>query len=85
MITIKVGQRGVITLPKKVREAFGIVDGGILGVREERGVLVLEPQYSGDDAVLADIRNGLREIQRGEYITFASIPELHKKAKKYAN
>lgn len=85
MNTVKVGRRGIITLPKKMRDALAITEGGILGVREEGGALVLEPHRSPHDAILADIRKGLREIQCGEYIEFTSILELHKKAKRYAN
>ena len=85
MVLIKVNQRGVITLPKKLRTSLGITEGGLLGVREKDGTLVLEPQQTSTDPVLIDIRNGLQEIQQGKYIEFGSVTELHTKAKRYAD
>ncbi len=85
MITVKVGQRGVVTLPKKMRMALGIAEGGVLGVSEKNGALLLEPQLRGDNPVLTAIHKGLEEIRRGEFIEFGSITELHKKAKRYAD
>lgn len=84
MTTIKIGQRGVITLPKNMRESLGITEGGVLGVREQNGALILEPHRAQNDTLLADIRSGLQEIKRGEYIEFSSVPELHRKAKQHA-
>ena len=79
MDTVKVGQRGVVTLPKHMRDALGIVEGGVLGVHEKNGTLVLAPQNSGDDAILADIRNGLEDIKHRRYIEFGSLKEFREK------
>jgi AbrB family looped-hinge helix DNA binding protein len=81
MITITVQQRGVITLPKRVRDTLSITEGEVLAVRTEGNALVLEPHRAGDDAVLADIRASMEELKRGKFIEFGSIEELHKKAR----
>lgn len=83
MNTVKVGQRGIITLPKKMRDALGIAEGGMLDVREKNGTLVLAPHGSGDDAVLTEIRKGLRDIKQGKYIEFGSAKEFKQKMKQY--
>ena len=83
MTTIKVGQRGVVTLPKKLRVALGIAEGGVLNAYEKDGALILKLGGKGDDAVLASIRAGLDEIRRGEYIEFGSIAEFEKKMRAY--
>lgn len=83
MKTIKVGQRGVVTLPKKMREALGVVEGGVLEVQEKDGTLVIAPHGAGDDAVLASIREGLEDIKCGRYIEFGSIKEFHEKRAKW--
>jgi len=83
MTTIKVGQRGVITLPKKLRETLGIAEGGVLSAYEKEGALILQPGGKGDDAVLASIRQGLEDIRRGAYIEFGSIEEFERELKKY--
>jgi len=85
MTTIKVGQRGVVTLPKKLRTALGITEGGVLHAYEKNGAIILKWNEKEEDAVLASIREGLEDIRRGEYIEFGSIGELHRKVKKYAD
>ncbi|XKT74481.1 MAG: AbrB/MazE/SpoVT family DNA-binding domain-containing protein [Patescibacteria group bacterium UBA2163] len=83
MKTVKVGQRGVITLPKKIREALGVGEGGILAVREQNGTLVLEPHGASSDPVLADIRAGLEDIKRGNFIEFSNLEEFDEKVDSY--
>ncbi len=79
MTTITVGKRGVITLPKKVREALGVEEGEVFSVRERDGSLVLKPYAREGDTVLSDIRAGIDEIRHGKFIEFGSVTELHKK------
>jgi len=83
MNTIKVGQRGVITLPKKMRDALGVAEGGVLSVHEKNGTLILAPQRSLDDSVLIEIRKGLEDIKQGRYIEFGSLKEFRRKMKQH--
>lgn len=50
---IKVAQRGVVTLPKSLREAYGLEAGDLLTLLDLGGVFVLSPHQS-EIGVLAD-------------------------------
>ena len=52
-ITLQVAQRGVITLPKELRDTYGIRPGDTMRLLDLDGVFVLTPQPSQVDA-LAD-------------------------------
>ena len=83
MVNITVGQRGVITLPKKLREKLGFVEGEVLSAYEKDGALVLKTHTAKTDPVLESIRRGLEDIKHGRYIEFGSIEELDKKLKEW--
>jgi bifunctional DNA-binding transcriptional regulator/antitoxin component of YhaV-PrlF toxin-antitoxin module len=51
--TIKLAQRGVVTLPKSLRDAYGLEAGDLLTLLDLGGVFVLSPQSAEIDA-LAD-------------------------------
>jgi AbrB family looped-hinge helix DNA binding protein len=50
-ITLQLGQRGVITIPKSVRDPYGLQPGDTLTLLDLGGVLVLSPQRSEIDAI----------------------------------
>jgi AbrB family looped-hinge helix DNA binding protein len=52
-VTLKVTQRGLITIPRMVREAYGIQPGDAMTFLDLGGVFVLSPKPSRVDA-LAD-------------------------------
>ncbi len=52
-VTLQVAQRGLITLPKGLREAYGIETGDTLTLLDLGGVFVLAPRRS-EVEVLAD-------------------------------
>ena len=52
-ITLQVAQRGLITIPKALRDAYGIQPGDALTLMDLGGVFVLAPKPSEVDA-LAD-------------------------------
>lgn len=52
-VTIQMTDRGVITLPKKLRDAYGLHGGATLTLLDLDGVFVLSPRPSEIDA-LAD-------------------------------
>jgi AbrB family looped-hinge helix DNA binding protein len=82
MNTIKLNQRGVLTLPKNIRDAFGLKTGEILVVSKEDNRIVLERQQS-DKELLRDIQHSLRDIKQGKFIEFGSMNEFKKKMKTY--
>lgn len=86
MNTIKLQQRGLLTLPKKLRDSLGLEEGQILSVKSESGKIVLEPQMSALDRQLAaDIKQGFEDIKNGNYFTFSTIEEFDERMKRYAN
>lgn len=86
MNTIKIQQRGLLTLPKKLREALSLKEGQILSVEHSDGKIILAPQMSTVDSELAlAITQGLEDIKQGNFIEFGSTSELHSKLKKYAD
>jgi len=86
MYTLQLQQRGVITLPKKLRDVLGLFEGQTLRVQKKDKSIVIEPQSSFDAQLAADIKESLEDIKHGRYITFSTIEEFHKKMKeKYGN
>ncbi len=61
---VRVSQKGQATIPKGLREKFGIETPGEVFVYEERGRIIVEPVPSADD--LHGIHAGERE--RGEVL-----------------
>ena len=84
MQTIKLQQRGILTLPKKIREAFDLEEGRIFKVETKGNQIILEPQQTDFDAQLAlDIKQGLEDMKNGRYIEFSTIEEFDEKMKNY--
>lgn len=50
--TRRVGERGQVTLPKRLRESFGITGGDEVEIRQSGGKIVIEKPVSRDE--LAD-------------------------------
>jgi len=84
MRTIKLQQRGVLTLPKKLRESLGLSEGQSLRVEQDGNKIVLEAEGSFDAQLAADLKQGLEDIKNGNYIEFGSVEEMHKKLDSYA-
>ncbi len=86
MNTIKLQQRGLLTLPKKLRDALSLEEGQILSVERSGRKIILEPQTSSIDTELAKaITEGLQDIKKGKFIEFGTIKEFHTKLDKYEN
>ena len=84
MNTIKLQQRGLLTLPKKLRDVLSLKEGQILNVHHLDGKIILEPQVATIDSELARaITQGLEDIKQGNFIEFGSTDELHSKLMKY--
>lgn len=86
MNTVKIQQRGLLTLPKKLRDSLGLKEGQILNVKEKEGKIILEPQATLLDRELAvAIKQGLEDIKAGRFIEFSTIDEFDTKIKQYEN
>lgn len=83
MQTIKLQQRGVLTLPKKIREKLDLVEGQSLRIHQNNNQIILEPEQSFDAQLAADLKQGLEDIKNGNFIEFGSLEEFDEKMKKY--
>lgn len=86
MNTVKLQQRGLLTLPKKLRDALALKEGQILRIELSGGRIILEPQTSRsevDAELAAAITQGLSDIKKGAFIEFGNIKEFHEKVKCY--
>ena len=63
-ITVQMGRRGVVTLPKRLRESFNLEAGDRFPLLDLGGVFVLSPHRSDVDALADRITQALTE--RGE-------------------
>ncbi|HHB90702.1 MAG TPA: AbrB/MazE/SpoVT family DNA-binding domain-containing protein [Anaerolineae bacterium] len=54
--TLQISQRGVITIPKSLREAYGLRPGDTLTLIDLGGVFVLNPHRSEIDALADKIK-----------------------------
>ncbi len=63
-ITVQIAQRGLLTLPKQLRDSYNLKQGDTLTLLDLGGVFVLSPRHSEID----DIANRLTEMltERGE-------------------
>ncbi len=83
MNTIKLQQRGTLTLPKKIRDSLNLAEGEVLRVSTTEGRIILERADSSDAELLADIKQSLDDIKKGKFIEFGSISEFKKKLRAY--
>jgi AbrB family looped-hinge helix DNA binding protein len=68
-MTVRVARRGLLTLPKALRDAYNIAPGDALTLLDLGGVFVLSPRLSEVDALADPIATDLQA--RGE--TLASM------------
>ncbi|GMR11196.1 MAG: hypothetical protein BMS9Abin28_2023 [Anaerolineae bacterium] len=62
--TLQIGQRGVLTFPKSVREAYRMQPGDPVTLLDLGGVFVLSPRLSEIDDLSARITESL--VEKGE-------------------
>ncbi len=67
--TLQLSQRGVITIPKALREAYGLRPGDTLTLIDLGGVFVLNPQRSEIDAIADRVKAQLE----ADGVTLADI------------
>ena len=83
MQTIKLQQRGVLTLPKKIRNTLDLIEGQNLRITQEDNRIILEPELSLDAQLMRDLKQGLEDIKNGDFIEFSTIEEFDEKIKAY--
>jgi len=81
-ITVQVAQRGVVTLPKSIREAYGLQPGDTLTLLDLGGVLLLSPRRSEVDALADRITKALTE--QGETLE-SMLHTLREERERYAS
>jgi len=81
-ITVRVSQRGVVTLPRSIREAYGLQPGDTLTLLDLGGVLLLSPRRSEVDALADRITQALTE--RGETLE-SMLHTLREERERYAS
>ena len=81
MQTIKLQQRGTLTLPKKLREELDLFEGQSFRVVKEGNKIILEPENSFDAQLMKDLKQGLEDIKNGKFIEFSTIEEFDEKMK----
>ena len=75
--TIKMQSRGVLTLPKKIRDKAGLSSGSLVDVSEQNGEIRIKPASRLDPELLADIRQSLADLKAGRVSpAFSSIKEF---------
>jgi AbrB family looped-hinge helix DNA binding protein len=60
-LTVQVSQRGLITLPKALRDAYRIQEGDLLTLLDLGGVFLLSPERTEVDLIADQIRTELVE------------------------
>jgi AbrB family looped-hinge helix DNA binding protein len=81
-MTVRVAQRGVVTLPKSIREAYGLQPGDTLTLLDLGGALLLSPRRSEVDALAERITKALTE--RGETLE-SMLHTLREERERYAS
>ncbi len=61
ILTLQIAQRGVITLPKSIRERYRLSPGDVVTLLDLDGVLVLSPRQSQIDRLAEGIAQSLAE------------------------
>ena len=79
--TVKMQSRGVLTMPKKVRNHFGWGDGDVIDLEvTDKGVLI-KPIPRLDPELQKDLHSALQDFQTGNFVEFSSVKEFHTKRK----
>ena len=80
-LRVQIAQRGVLVLPKALRESYDIKPGDDFTLLDLGGVFVLSPQKSQVDAIAERISSALRE--RGETLE-TMLQVLREERERYA-
>ena len=81
-LTVKMAQRGVVTLPKVLRENYDLRPGDTFTLLDLGGVFVLSPRRSEIDALADRLTDALTE--RGETLE-SMLQALREERERYAD
>lgn len=81
-MTVQVGQRGVVTLPKELRESYNLRPGDSLTIIDLGGVFALSPRRSEVDALADRIAQTL--TAQGETLE-TMLQTLREERERYAS
>jgi len=81
-MTVQIGQRGVVTLPKELRESYNLRPGDSLTIIDLGGVFALSPRRSEVDALADRIAQAL--TAQGETLE-TMLPTLREERERYAS
>lgn len=82
--TRTVGERGQVTIPKRLRDRFGIEGGDEVVVRERDGRIVIETPATADElaegyrrraAAMADLEDSMADVSREADEGLGDVPE----------
>ena len=79
---VQLAQRGVFTLPKKLRDAYNLQVGDNLTLLDLGGVFVLSPRHSKIDALAERVSEDL--VQKGETLE-SMLKTLREEREKYGD
>jgi AbrB family looped-hinge helix DNA binding protein len=69
--TIRVGKRGAVTLPSRLREKYGIQEGDILHLLDLEGVLVLTPMVP----IVPELARQIEQMRLDEGLSASELLE----------
>ncbi|MFB0546831.1 MAG: AbrB/MazE/SpoVT family DNA-binding domain-containing protein [Anaerolineae bacterium] len=81
-MTVQMGQRGVVTLPKALRESYNLRPGDSFTLLDLGGVFVLSPRRSEIDSLADRLTQALTE--RGETLE-TMLQALREERERYAS
>jgi len=81
-MTVQIGQRGVVTLPKELRESYNLRPGDSLTILDLGGVFALSPRRSEVDALADRIAQAL--TAKGETLE-TMLQTLREERERYAS
>ena len=81
-MTVQIGQRGVVTLPKELRESYNLRPGDSLTIIDLGGVFALSPRRSEVDALADRIAQAL--TAQGETLE-TMLQTLREERERYAS
>ena len=79
-LTARISQRGVLTLPKSLRESYKLKPGDVVTVIDLGGAIVISPRRSEVDRMADEIGSALAE--RGESLE-SMLTALREEREKY--
>lgn len=82
MNTITLKQRGIFTIPKRLRDSLGLFEGQSFSVCQKGNAILLEPVAQANTSLLAEIREGIEDIRQGRYLKFSTIQDFDTHMKK---